>query len=246
MSTFGTNPVILPMAKFDTATVAPAQPGVQAVSTDGKKYRLVKAAEAILAGQVAQSPAIVADFENLLTAAPATDLTKTAFVAGEDVIVVTLGATAVAADELAGDTIVVNAGDGTGYSYVIKGNSIGLAAGKVTLRLEESIVADLTIATAAVSIIKNKYNGVILAPVAITGPVAGVAVRDIAVDSFGWVQTAGVASVLADGATPAGDEVFQSDGVAGAAKTALTANRLGVAYQTLVTAEYRAVNLEIE
>ena len=94
----------------------------------------------------------------------------------------------------------------------------------------DGLVVAVTTAT-DVAITGNLYNTVVAATAATDYAIAGVTARVMQSGYYGWVQTAGVATILADGTITIGQNLTLSDGVAGAvhAKDAETEPLVGYA-----------------
>lgn len=241
MSIKGFN-TIVPLDLFAKKTAtdgAPGVPGTLVQGEGGQKYRLAYFAESIPAGHLVQSPAIVTDFEGLVVAG--TDPVK----AGENSFGVVLGATGVNTDELKGDKVAIINGNGEGHIYTIVSNTQASPAGTTTVTIEGALAKDLLGGTTQVSIVKNDYNGVVKAPTTLTGSVVGVTVVDVSAGDYAWVQTAGDASVLADGAVAQNATFGPSATVSGAVAAGQTPV-VGVAKEALVDTEFRVAKLTLE
>ena len=70
--------------------------------------------------------------------------------------------------------------------------------------------------SSTVLLLKSLYKDVIQMPTTGTGDIVGVAVKAIAADEYGWIQTHGPCGVLTDGTLIVGQHIRASDGVAGA------------------------------
>ena len=127
--------------------------------------------------------------------------------------------TADAADVYAGGYFMPEDDAGEGYSYRIRGNKQGTAAGVMSLDLYDGLVIAITTDT-DVNIIGSMWNNVKIAAAGSDAIVAGVSVRDMTIAYYGWVQTWGVANVLSEVPTTTaptvGNPAFLDDGTAGA------------------------------
>lgn len=178
---------------FTTSTTQQHVLGEKAYTPDGRKFRYVRAgAVALVAGEVIQSPAVVANHVNL---------TPTAVSAvGDRSVTVTLGATAATADQYAGGYVTVeSATTGAGQTLRIKSHPAAASAGTLLLTLEDSFVV-ATSGTIIMSLVQSNYNSVIQTPVTtLTGTPVGVAFVAIPALSFGWIVSGGVTGVRANG-----------------------------------------------
>jgi len=184
--------------------------GTRGSTADGRVYRYVKAGGAdLVAGNVIQSPAI-----------PAGQLTKainatSAVGLGATLITVTC-ASSVAAGFYNEGYLIVASGAGQGFLYTINNHpavSTG-ASGIFRLYDEDALQVAVTI-TSTVSLIPNKYGGVIRTPVTTaTGVIVGVATYVITSLQFGWIQTWGPCAVLGGDTNALGSPV---DGVSSTA-----------------------------
>lgn len=187
--------------------------GERAVSPDGRVFRYAKAgATALVPGNWLQSPVVAANHVNL---------TPTAVSAvGATSITVTLGATAATANQYAGGMVVVEKGStGAGQSLLIKSHPAADSSATLVLTLEDPVQV-ATSGTITVSLIANRYNGVIQTPATtLTGTPVGVAVGAIPAGEFGWICSQGLTGALSDGAITVGTVgIAVPSAAAGAAK----------------------------
>ena len=120
------------------------------------------------------------------------------------------------ANQYAGGYLHITDDAGEGYTYRIKSNTAA-SSNAVTFTLYDPLVVALTTAS-DVAITGNMYNNLLGATAATDTLVSGVTTRVMQASYYGWVQTKGVSTVLADipvGIT-FGDQLTLSDGVAGA------------------------------
>lgn len=232
-------PVGVPYALLQESTDQQFSLGYKVMTDDGDCYRYVKAGgTALVAGKLQQAPAIVANHQNVACAAAAV---------GVSTVTVTLGATAATANQYAGGYLVINDVDGEGFTYRIKSHPAAASAATLALAIEEPVEVALTTNSEA-CLIPNKYNGVIIMPTTFTGAPVGVAISNIASGSFGWIKTRGVVSCLnGDAALTVGSAVSPSNATAGAVENGVIAQGfVGLAYQTGVDTEYRAIDLLLD
>ena len=85
----------------------------------------------------------------------------------------------------------------------------------MTFTLYDGLVVAVTTDT-DVGVTGGLYYNVVGATAGTDGIIAGVTTRGLTSNYYGWVQTAGVATILADGSIAIYDNLTLSDGVAGA------------------------------
>lgn len=181
--------------------------GEKILSSDGRAFRYAKAgAVTLVSGTLLQAPIEVTAHQNL---------TPTAAAAGATSVTVALGATAATANQYAGGYVVVTVTPDLGQMYLISSHPAAALSTSLTLQLSDPIVTAWTTAT-RVDLVANQYNGVLINPTTATSDPVGVALTAITAGNFGWVQTGGLASILADGTITVGTSVDASNGVAGA------------------------------
>lgn len=232
------DPQAFPQPLFSSSSVAQLDLGAKAV--DGERvFRYVKAgAVALVPGKLQQAPAIVANHQNIAVAAAAA--------VGATSVTVTLGATAATANQYANGYMIVNDVNGEGHSYKIKSNPAADASASLVVTLEDGIVVALT-TSSEVCLIPNSHNGVIVNPATPTNSPVGIAIYPVVAGEFGWIQTRGPVSALADGAITVGLGIAPSQSVAGSVKaTATTLDNVGAALQAGVDTEYRTVFVRID
>lgn len=166
--------------------------GTLRVEADGRKFRYGKAGAAIGAGK--NTSAAIAVANHITLTMPA------AYAVGKTQLSITVGNTAVTADQYADGFLLVNDSTGAGYQYRIDSNTACAGNGTTIVQLAEPLVVALS-ATSVVSLIPNEWSSVIVNANATDSP-AGCAVRDMTSAYYGWFQTGGNGVYLSDG-TPA-------------------------------------------
>jgi len=212
--------------------------GVKFRGSDDRVYALVQnGAVALVSGVMVQSPASVGANHTGLTCATAA--------IGATQITVTLGGTAVTANQYAGGFAVVSAGTGIGQTLKIASHPAqATTTGTVVLTLEDPLSVATAVADSKVSLTLPQYGsangaaittyGVVVCPTTLTGRVIGATVYPIPAStsttpSYGFIQTEGPVAVLNQGGTAIGLDVMPSASVAGAVATYVvaTSSRLG-------------------
>lgn len=250
MSRLTQNPQGAPFALFknDTDTSDQTYVGQKFVSADGREFTLVfNGASATAAGKLYQAPATIANHQNLATA---TAVASTVSVPNFTVTV-TLGATAVTANQYARGYVVINAGTGAGQTFEIASHPAANASAALTLTLADPIVSALNVSDTKSCLIAHQDNGVIISPTTATGRTAGVSLYAFAAGTFGYLQTKGPVACLCDSVGAAvGTAISPSAATPGAitqtpyATNLVTGAVIGSALQAGVSAEYRTVFID--
>lgn len=212
--------------------------------SDGREVVLAKAGSAttVAAGKLYQNAAVVADHVNLAVTA------YQAYSANGNTpakVTVTLGATAVTANQYRGGFVVVNASNGAGQTLRIASHPAADASGSLAVTLEEGATVAIT-TSSKVSILPAFGKDVVIFPTTATNSAAGVGLYTIAASAYGFLVTKGITSILNDGTPAAGAAISPSNAVAGAVEGAVLAQGvIGNAVQTFVDTEYRAAYVNI-
>jgi len=223
--------------------------------SDGREVMLVSTGATAIstAGILLQDEPIQANHVNLAVT------TVTAYSANGNIpasIAVTLGATALTANEYQGGFAVVNAGAGIGQTLRIASHKSALAsATNVTITLEDSPNTALATATSKVSLIPAHATRVVMMPTTATNVPVGVSLYPLAAgttavpnNSYGFVTSKGITSVLSDATVPAaGAQIIPSVTTAGAitVNSGTSGSIIGYALQAGVSAEARSVFINV-
>ena len=182
--------------------------GTPMLGPSGALYRYAKAGATLVAGNWLQSPAQVADHQNIACAAAAIGATS---------VTVTLAGTAATANQYAGGKLVVTITPGLGQEVNIIGHPAADASATLVLTLAEPLRVALTTDT-RIDLCPNQYNGVIQSPVTtLTGVPVGVAPYIITAAEFGWLLVDGLAGALIAGTPAVGAAIVLPGTAAGAA-----------------------------
>jgi hypothetical protein len=206
--------------------------------SDGRTFRYsyfsTATAQGLLASQDLSATAIV-ESDGKLTAAAigATEVTYTD--SG------TVGSATL--NQYAGGYLHITDDAGEGYQYRIKSNTAA-SSNAITFTLYDGLEVAVTTDT-DVAVTGSLWNNLIGAS-ATDYVVCGVTPISFTVNYYGWVQTRGIATVLADGTITAGGNLTLSDGVTGAiqAKDAETEPLVGYAAYAPDTTGYAGVVLQ--
>lgn len=226
--------------------------GTKMILPDGREFRFGQAGGSTLGvGKLDVAPAVGANFDNLVIPA--------AVAAGATDVTITNGATTIAAGDFADGYLNIEDDTGEGYLYKIKSHTVeaaGSAAVTVTLANASGLQVALTTAS-TVGLMPNHYRNLIVHPSPNVSIPVGVDMAVLTTLRWGWFQTRGVASVLADGTPTIGLSVMPSDAVDGAVEswklTDLHASAadteitpiVGMTIETAVDTEYGLTMLNI-
>lgn len=210
--------------------------GARAVDQAGNKYRWCLAGgTALVPGKLQQASAQVANHQNLTTATAAIGATS---------LTVTLGNTAATANQYAGGWVIITTGTGASYRYLISSHPAANALATLVLTLSDAITVATAVADSKSDLIANPYSGVIVNPATASSVPVGAGVTAITAAQYGWIQTGGVTSLLADGAITVGTNLVASNGTAGAVEPATGVQAsVGQAITDIDTTQYGAVML---
>ena len=240
MSTLSSDTLINPQDLFDltvttSAIASGATIGCLATTGDGRYFRYVQmGAVAAVPGQLYQAPAEVVANERVAMAAAAIGATQ----------LVTTGAITVTANQYTGGYAMVAVTPGQGYSYQI-GTHAAFTAAAATFNLVDPVIVALT-TSSTVSFVANPYTNIIVNPTTASSSIVGVAVAALPAAAFGWVQTKGAATVLAQGTIVVGTEVAASATTAGAVvATSGVLAAVGYAMQGITATQYGPICLNI-
>jgi hypothetical protein len=215
--------------------------GIKGVTRDGRVYRYTQAGAggALAPGKLAVAATKADNHENILVASAAA--------IGATSVTVTLGATAATANQYAGGYMVVNDATGEGIAYPISGHPAADASASLTVKLAKPVQVALT-TSSEITLLKNPWSGAVISVSDQLDMPVGVPNVNIPLSEYGWLQTRGVAAVLADETLAAGEMVTIGSSVAGAVEEldGVGEALVGVAIQPGVDTEYRAVYLQID
>ncbi len=211
---------------YETSTTQKGPVGARRVLSDGRVYRysyFVGAANrGTLVAQDATSQTVAETAATTVrnSAGTAADISSsdnvnTLYLLDTDTITA-----ANSNDVFAGGYLHVINSDVGGYTYKIRGNTYTASTSVMAVDLYDNIVADIS-SESELAITGNPYNYLQIYNNGTDDVIAGVSIMTQAADSYGWVQTWGIGTVLADesaGTIAAGTIAQGSDGVNGAAQ----------------------------
>lgn len=229
----GTGPQVVAQALLSESSTQLHNLGELVHSNDGRAFRYCKAGGTTLVkGKLQQASAEDTGTQNLTAVAAAIGDTS---VSSTTTVTIT-------ANEYANGYVVVTVTPDLGQQYLIKGHAAYTTAAP-TLTLSDPIVAAWTTGT-RIDLVRNPLASVVVNPTTATSAPVGVAIFNITNAYYGWLQVAGVATILSDGGSTVGTNVSASNGTAGAVEAAVTAQAaIGVAVTGVATTEYGAFKL---
>jgi len=189
--------------------------GTLHVTGDGRKFRYVQAGgTALVVGNLLQEAAEDTAYRSMVVQAAAA--------VGATEISVTLGGTAVTANQFDEGHLLVESAAGIGQLFKINSHTVQTSTtGTCTFTVDRGVETALT-TSSQVSVRKNPYDGVIVYPATTaTGQPVGVATFIIVASEYGWVQSGGPGTALFDDGTNTSNGVtaiVPSASVAGSVK----------------------------
>ncbi len=221
--------------------------GVKVTCQDGREFRYIKAgATNIAAGILVQTQTEHTNHESL---APTADRAI-----GVNTLTVTLGATAILANEYASGWLVVTNTPGLGLMYEIDKHPAANGSATCAITLKDPIKVALTTAASKVDLVHNPYKECVIfegGNGTETGIPIGVTTYAITANEYGWVCVHGAASCLADGTLTIGHDVVatNSNTIDGAVEEMAngmeTQCPVGYALTSGTDAEYPAIFVKI-
>ncbi len=150
----------------------------------------------------------------------------TAGVIGDATVTMTIGATAITVDQYRDGILAIELGTGFGYAYGLDRHTSYLAsATTVAIPFKRGVTLQAAVPTTSntISFIASPYSSMVIFPATTaTTACTAVSVSPIpasgtppATPQFGWVQTKGLAAVLAIGTVVIGQNVGVPSGTAG-------------------------------
>lgn len=236
MSALTSDLLINPQDLFDiTVSTIGTNLGSLATTGDGRYFRYAQAgAVALVPGNLQQSAAEVTGNENLTAVAAAVGATT----------LVSTSTVTITANQYQGGWAIITTSAGAGYQYQI-GSHAAFTSAAPTFTLTDPIQVALTTGS-RIDLVTNPYANTIVNPTVATALPTGVAIAATPIAYYGWIQTKGVANVLADGTVVVGTSVVASNGTAGAVEAATGVQALvGTAVTGIATTEFGAISLNL-
>ncbi len=238
MSALTADLLITPQDLFDITVTTPGTSlGARATTGDGRYFRYAQAgAVALVPGTLQQAAAEVTGNQNLTAVAAAV---------GAKTLVSTSTVT-ITANQYQGGWALITTSAGVGYQYQI-GSHAAYTSAAPTFNLTDPIQVALTTGS-RIDLVTNLYANTVQNPTVATSAPSGVAIAATPIGYYGWLQTSGVANVLADGTVTVGTSVDASNGTAGAVEAHVSGGvqaLVGTAVTGIATTEYGAINLSL-
>jgi hypothetical protein len=183
--------------------------------SDGREVILVSTSSGTttVAGKLYQDAALVPNHQALTTTA------FTAYSSNGNVpaqVTVTLGATAVTANQYQGGYAYVQSGVGIGQMLRIASHPAAAGSANLVITLEDNPGVALTTAS-VISLVPAHGSNIIIAPTTRTNVLTGVALYAIPASSYGFLVSKGISTVLCDSTAPGvGVAITASTATAGA------------------------------
>ena len=183
-----------------------------------RAFRYGKMNGAVTAGKLLQQAAHVAHHTNCTITNADAVAGSYSHAAGSTTISLETNGTDLTLNQYAEGYLLVNDQQGEGQMLRIKSHPAHDHSddASVVITTYDPLKTAIVKASSQVSLVKNPYMDVIVAPTAETGAVVGVTVIDMTDDYWGWFQTRGPAAVLAGETLILGHKVCRSDADAGA------------------------------
>ena len=202
--------------KYDIYTPTATQKyrlGTRYHKADGRSFYYAKAGTtALVRGNLLQSAV------DCFTANEQQDLSiETASAVGDDFGYATTGTDAITEDQLKDGWYIVSddtVAAGGAQIYQIKSHPAG-AAGSTKFTFYDKIGVLISTDSKA-GLIMSPYSGVVQCPTTATGWLVGVAMTAVTASYYCWIQTWGMASILAAGALAIGESIVRGPAIAGA------------------------------
>lgn len=209
---------------------------------DGREVRLIKAgSSALAAGKLMAAPAPISAHAECAVAA------FTAYSANGNVpasVTVTLGATAVTANQYAGGYLIVNSGTGLGQTLQIASHPAAALSTNVVVTLADAPNTALVAASSTVTLVAPPCNGVIINDHSNLQQPVGVTLYAIAASAYGFIISRGTTACLNDGGWTTGSAVSPSNGTDGAVENGVIAQGfVGIAGEAGTTAHYNTIEV---
>lgn len=224
----------------DISSTKLCQLGAYAETPDGRGYRYSLAGAANLApGKIVVAATVDGNFTNVTVA-------ETNVVGATTVKID--GGGAVSANAYQDGYLTVNDATGEGISYLVRNHAALSGAGELDVQLVDPVEVAMTVDVSEVTLTKNPWAAVVISATDQADMCVGVPNVAITAAYYGWVQTKGVCSVLADEAIAIGSDVTIGTGVAGAVEASdlIGEQTIGKAIVAGVDTEYREVYLSID
>ena len=209
VSSRGMGGVVPRQSIYEESTTQNHALGDMLILTDGRKFRYcANSTAALTAHYMTSGPTVVANHTNMATALAAI---------GAKALVVTVGATAVTANQYANGYAWFNAGTGIGDIYKVKSHLANAGSLAMTVNLYDPLVLATAAADTKTSLCKNPFKDVVVFPATTatnrpTGvPLIGITASTAALTYYFWAQTAGLCTVYCGATYTVGGAISVDD-----------------------------------
>lgn len=232
---------------FDVHTNPRYAIGTKIKRQDGNEYIYGSFGATVAAGQCVSQDISESSAADIDIVVPASSVSGTDGALGSKFVEVTEAS--IAADQFAGGYLSIEDDTGEGYMYRIKGNTAtnDPATGNVRIELYDPIQVALVAATTG-NIAGSPYAN--LEPSTTTDVlVGGVACTAFAAGELGWIQSAGLATVLTEGTVVLGSGCITAPNDAGAVAPAVETDileRVGVCVVVGADTEHSIIKLTLK
>jgi len=244
---FGGDAVIFEGNPYEEHSVAMHQYGAKLVAANGDIYRYTRVlatATDFVAGELYVAQDNIANHQNVALSAAAA--------VGATLVIPTVGATAVTANEYDQGSLVFNDVSPEGETYFVTHHEANAGSLATDVRISPALKT-VTTTSSEVSLVRNPWNNPLLSTTSLlVVPVAGVPLQDwdVSVANFGWLKTRGMTALLAD-ATGWTDGYFvtvsnETSGAAGVISDIDQEMRIGQGMATGTATEFNPVYLFID
>lgn len=189
----------------DQSATAKERVGALRIMEDGRKFRYCKnGAVALVAGIPTEAAAAVANHVNCAVAVAAS--------VGDMSVSITVGATAVTADQYKDGYLQINDGAGEGLQYRISSHPAHAGSGTLVVQLLDPIRVALTTAASKASLIYNPFSLVVAATGGSTAP-TGIPPIAVTASYYFWSQTGGLGCAYVANGVALGQRLTNGNGL---------------------------------
>lgn len=237
MSSISAPVLVSPQDLYVSSATQQGNLGMAATSRDGRRFRYAYAgAVALVPGTLVQASAEVTANQNLTAVAAAVGA----------LTLVSTSTVTITANQYANGYALITVTPGQGYQYQIASHAAFTSAAP-TFQLADPIAVTALTTGSRIDLVANPFSLVIINPTTATSAPVGAAITATPINYYGWIQTGGTASVLADGTVTVGTSLVASNATAGAAEAGTGVQALvGTALTGIATTEYGAVYLLLD
>lgn len=187
-----TTGLVIQQGIFEESSTAKHKRGTRMQLADGRVFFYGDVVEAVVAGKLCFSKPTHADNTAMVTT------TASAAVGAKTLSGMTVGGTAITANEFAEGYLITQKVSGTGNCYKIKSHTSGTSAGtNLNIVLYDPLQQAIA-TTTEVTFCYNPWYKMSQPTTTVTSPPAGVPLRAFTIAYYGWVQTWGICAIQHD------------------------------------------------